>query len=77
MTCLELFETMRCSIVIAFQLCFRVCPLSQVNQNGLKLNGTHQPLVYADDVNILGGSVLTLKKNTKVFIVASNEPGLE
>jgi len=26
---------------------------AQVNQNGLKLNGTDQPLVYAYDVNIL------------------------
>jgi hypothetical protein len=25
----------------------------QVNQNGLKLNGTHQLLAYADDVTIL------------------------
>ena len=32
----------------------------QVNQNGLKLNGINQLLVYADDVNILGGSVDTL-----------------
>ena len=29
----------------------------QVNQDGLKLNGTHQFLAYVDDVNILGGSV--------------------
>ena len=26
----------------------------QVNQDGLKLNGTHHLLLYADDVNILG-----------------------
>jgi len=26
----------------------------QVNQNGFKLNGTHQLVVYADDVNMLG-----------------------
>jgi len=27
----------------------------QVNQDGLKLNGTYQILAYADDINILGG----------------------
>ena len=34
---------------------------AQVNQDGLKLNGTHQLLAYADDVNILGGSIHTVK----------------
>ena len=34
----------------------------QVNQNALKLNGTHQLLVYADDVNVLGGRVHTIKE---------------
>ena len=49
----------------------------QVNQDGLKLNGTHQLLLYAADVNILGGSVHTIKKNTEAFVVASKEIGLE
>jgi len=49
----------------------------QVNQDGLKLNGTHQLLVYADDVNILGGSVDTVKENTEALVVASKEIGLE
>ena len=35
----------------------------QVNLDGLKLNGTHQLLVCADDVTILGGSVHTVKGN--------------
>jgi len=43
----------------------------------LKLNGTHQLLVYADDVNILGGSIHTLKANSEAFVVASKETGLE
>jgi len=36
----------------------------QVNQDGFKLSDTHQVLVYADDVNILGGSIHTIKKKT-------------
>jgi len=49
----------------------------QVNQDGLKFNGTHQLLVYADDVNILGGSVHTVKENAEALIMASKEIGLE
>jgi hypothetical protein len=49
----------------------------QVNQDGLKLNGTYQYLVYADYVNILGGSVHTVKENAEALLVASKEIGLE
>ena len=48
-----------------------------MNQDGLKLNGTYQLLIYADDINILGGSVHTVKENEKGLIVASKEMGLE
>jgi hypothetical protein len=37
----------------------------QVNQDGLTLNGKHQLLAYANDVNILGGSVHIVKENAK------------
>jgi len=49
----------------------------RVSQDGFKLNGTHQLLVYADDVNILEGSVHTVKENAEALIVASKETGLE
>ena len=39
----------------------------QVNQDGLKLNGTHQLLVYADDFNIFGGSVHITKENAEAL----------
>jgi len=48
-----------------------------VNQDGLKLNGTHQLLVSAADVNILGASAHTIKENAEALIVASKEIGLE
>jgi hypothetical protein len=49
----------------------------QVNQEGLKLNVAHQLLVYTDDVNILGGSIHTMKKNTEALLVAGKEITLE
>jgi hypothetical protein len=49
----------------------------QENQVGLKLNGTHQLLPYADEVNLLGDNIDTIKKNTEIVIDASTEVGLE
>ena len=49
----------------------------QVKQDGLKLNGTHQLLAYANDVNIFGGSVHTVKKNAEALVAATKEIGLE
>ena len=49
----------------------------QVNQGGLKLNGSPQRLVYADDVNVLGGSVFTIEENAEALLLASKEIGLE
>jgi hypothetical protein len=49
----------------------------QENQVGLKLNGTHQLLVYADNVNLLEDNLDTIKKNTETLIDASKEVGLE
>jgi hypothetical protein len=48
----------------------------QVNQDGLKLNGTHQLLAYADNVNILGGSIRAVKENAEALVVAAKEIGL-
>ena len=49
----------------------------QVNQDGMKLNGTHQLLAYADDVNILEGSIYTVKENAEALVVATKEIGLK
>jgi hypothetical protein len=49
----------------------------QKNQMELKLNGTLQILAYADDVNLLGGNIDSINKNTETLNDASKEVGLE
>jgi hypothetical protein len=48
----------------------------QKNQKVLKLNGTHQLLAYADDVNLLGDNIDTINRNTETLIDASKKVGL-
>jgi len=43
----------------------------------LKLNGTHQLLAYADDVNIRAGTMHILKENAEALVAATREIGLQ
>jgi len=48
----------------------------QVSQNGLKLSGTHQLLIYMLMLIYLGGSIHTIQKNTEALVVAGKETEL-
>jgi hypothetical protein len=41
----------------------------------LELNGTHQPLVYVDDINLFGDNMNPIKENRKTFLGGSRDGG--
>jgi hypothetical protein len=68
----------RCFIATLFNFSLE-CTIRKVqeNQMGLKLTGTHQLLVNADDVNLLGDNIDNIKKNTGTLFDTSKEVSLE
>jgi hypothetical protein len=49
----------------------------QESQVGMKVNGTHQLFLYADDINLLDDNRYAIRKNIQTLIDASKKVGLE
>ena len=69
---------MRCFIAFEFNFALSyVIRRVQAIEGGLKLNGTYQLLVYADNANMLWGSLHTIKKNMESVEIVSKEIRLD
>jgi hypothetical protein len=65
-----------CSQLFNFAIEYAITKV-QGNQEGLKLNGIYQLLIYANDVNLLGGNIDTIKKSIDNLIDDCKDIGLE
>jgi hypothetical protein len=70
-----MFQTRRCFIATALQLCFRICHSKASAKPGRHEIVSHQFLVYTDDVNIFGGCIHIANKNREASVVTSKETG--
>ena len=68
----------RCTITftVNFALEYAIRRVQQ-NRIGLELNGNHQLLHYADDVNMLGENLQIVRGNTEILIKANKDIDLE
>jgi hypothetical protein len=50
---------------------------NQENHEGLKLNGTHQLLIWAKDINLFGKNITTIQKNAEALLETSKKVSQE
>ncbi|KAJ4432176.1 hypothetical protein ANN_20792 [Periplaneta americana] len=66
-----------CISKFAFLTRLKALQVSRHSLRNRSVNGLHQLLVYADDVNMLGENPQTIRENTGILLEASKEIGLE